>query len=212
MVEMLLKVDNLLLLYGADMLLLSDTTLEMRKDSCYGAVGQYGAGKTTLMKEIVSGNIVGMPKHLKCVHVDDSKLGEVRKSCLRLRVPSPEGDGPRHWCHQRIQGYTRVWPFEVRAQRSGAAMVECRWRPVWLSPWKEGCSSRTWRRLRSCSPGFWPLADPEFVVVDLSRLLWEAASKLTTGGLLRDLAREAPGREAVSGGQLRGRRRRTASR
>ena len=63
--EMLLKLDNLLLMYGAGMLLLSDTTLEMRKNSCYGVVGQNGAGKTTHMKEIVSGNIVGMPKHLK---------------------------------------------------------------------------------------------------------------------------------------------------
>jgi len=80
--EVLLKVDNLLLMYGAGMLLLSDTTLEMKKNACYGVVGQNGAGKTTLMKEIVSGNIVGMPQHLKCVHVDDSKLGEMSKSCL----------------------------------------------------------------------------------------------------------------------------------
>ena len=27
------------------------------------------------MKEIVHGRIVGMPTHLRCVHVDDSKLG-----------------------------------------------------------------------------------------------------------------------------------------
>merc|ERR1712096_338431 len=34
------------------------------------------------MKEIVNHNIVGMPAELKCVHVDDSKLGEMSKSCL----------------------------------------------------------------------------------------------------------------------------------
>ena len=73
---------NLLLMYGAGMWLLSDTTLEMRRNSCYGVVGQDGAGMTTVMKEIVIGDIVGMPKHLKCVHVEDSKLGEVSKSCL----------------------------------------------------------------------------------------------------------------------------------
>ena len=79
-----LKVDNLLLMYDAVMLLLSDTTLEMRKDSCYGVVGQNGAGKTTFVKEIVSGYIVGMPKHLKFVYVADSKLGESSKSCLSV--------------------------------------------------------------------------------------------------------------------------------
>ena len=71
---------NLLLMSGAGMLLLSDPTLEMRKDLCFGVVGQYGACKTTLIKEIVSGNIV--PKHFKCVHVDDSELGEMSTSCL----------------------------------------------------------------------------------------------------------------------------------
>ena len=79
-------------MYGAGMLLLSDTTLEMRKDLCYGVVGQYGAGKTTLIKEIVSGNIVGMPKHLKCVHVDDSELGEMPQKLPECgRVPAEDG-------------------------------------------------------------------------------------------------------------------------
>eukprot|EP00927_Polykrikos_kofoidii_P000852 TRINITY_DN10324_c0_g1_i1.p1 TRINITY_DN10324_c0_g1~~TRINITY_DN10324_c0_g1_i1.p1 ORF type:complete len:1436 (-),score=300.37 TRINITY_DN10324_c0_g1_i1:244-4551(-) len=80
--ETLLRVDNLLLMYGAGHLLLKDTLLEMKKNQRYGVVGQNGAGKTTLMKEIAGHRIVGMPKHLKCVHVDDSKLGEMSKSCL----------------------------------------------------------------------------------------------------------------------------------
>ena len=58
-----------------DIGVLSDTTLGMGKDS-------NGAGSTTLMKEIVSGNIVVMPKHLKFVYVYDSGLGEMSKSCL----------------------------------------------------------------------------------------------------------------------------------
>jgi len=80
--EVLLRVENLLLMYGAGHLLLKDTTLEMRKNQRYGIVGQNGAGKTTLMKEIAHHRIVGMPQDLKCVHVDDSKLGEMSKSCL----------------------------------------------------------------------------------------------------------------------------------
>jgi len=80
--EVLLEVDNLLLMYGAGHLLLKDTTLVMKKNHRYGVVGQNGAGKTTLMKEIAEHRIVGMPENLKCVHVDDSKLGLMSKSCL----------------------------------------------------------------------------------------------------------------------------------
>jgi len=80
--ETLLYVENLLLMYGGGMLLLKDTNLEMKKNHRYGVVGQNGAGKTTLMKEIVGHRIVGMPKDLKCVHVDDSKLGLMSKSYL----------------------------------------------------------------------------------------------------------------------------------
>jgi len=80
--ETLLYVENLLLMYGAGHLLLKDTTLEMKKNQRYGIVGHNGAGKTTLMKEIAAHRIVGMPQDLKCIHVDDSKLGEMSKSYL----------------------------------------------------------------------------------------------------------------------------------
>jgi len=80
--ETLLRVENMLLMYGAGKLLLKDTVLEMKANRRYGVVGHNGAGKTTLMKEIVAGRIVGMPTHLRCVHVDDSKLGEMSKSSL----------------------------------------------------------------------------------------------------------------------------------
>ncbi|CAK0865189.1 unnamed protein product [Prorocentrum cordatum] len=80
--EILLRVESLLLMYGAGHLLLKDTTLEMKKNHRYGVVGQNGAGKTTLMKEIANHRIVGMPQDLKCVHVDDSKLSLMSKSHL----------------------------------------------------------------------------------------------------------------------------------
>jgi len=80
--ETLLHVEHLLLMYGAGHLLLKDTTLVMKMNQRYGIVGQNGAGKTTLMKEIADHRIVGMPQELKCVHVDDSKLGEMSKSTL----------------------------------------------------------------------------------------------------------------------------------
>merc|ERR1719207_81554 len=80
--EILLRVESLMLMYGGGKLLLKDTTLEMKKNCCYGVVGQNGAGKTTLMKEIATHRIVGMPQHLKCVHVDDSKLALMSSSSL----------------------------------------------------------------------------------------------------------------------------------
>ncbi|CAE7202660.1 HEF3 [Symbiodinium sp. CCMP2592] len=80
--DTLLRVENMLLMYGAGKLLLKDTLLELKANRRYGVVGHNGAGKTTLMKEIVHGRIVGMPTHLRCVHVDDSKLGEMSKSSL----------------------------------------------------------------------------------------------------------------------------------
>eukprot|EP00931_Biecheleriopsis_adriatica_P106681 TRINITY_DN8107_c0_g3_i1.p1 TRINITY_DN8107_c0_g3~~TRINITY_DN8107_c0_g3_i1.p1 ORF type:complete len:1430 (+),score=440.13 TRINITY_DN8107_c0_g3_i1:57-4346(+) len=83
--ETLLRVESLLLMYGGGKLLLKDTLLEMKKNCCYGVVGQNGAGKTTLMKEIANHRIVGMPQDLKCVHVDDSKLGLMSKSSLNCQ-------------------------------------------------------------------------------------------------------------------------------
>jgi len=80
--ETLLKVESLLLMYGGGKLLLKDTLLEMKKNCRYGIVGANGAGKTTLMKEIAGHRIVGMPQDLKCVHVDDSKLGLMSNSSL----------------------------------------------------------------------------------------------------------------------------------
>jgi len=82
--ETLLRVENLLLMYGGGKLLLKDTVLEMKQNCRYGVVGQNGAGKTTLMKEIADKSIVGMPQDLKCVHVDDSKLGLMSKSSLNV--------------------------------------------------------------------------------------------------------------------------------
>jgi ATPase subunit of ABC transporter with duplicated ATPase domains len=80
--DTLMKIDDLMLMYGAGHLLLKDTTLICKKNRRYGVVGHNGAGKTTLMKEMVNFRLNGMPSHLKVVHVDDSKLGLMSKSSL----------------------------------------------------------------------------------------------------------------------------------
>ncbi|CAE7397875.1 TEF3, partial [Symbiodinium sp. CCMP2456] len=96
-----LRVENLLLMYGAGHLLLKDWAADVGHHAgdaeelpvwcgriyllipvSMNQEGHNGAGKTTLMKEIAAHRIVGMPSDLKCVHVDDSKLGEMSKSYL----------------------------------------------------------------------------------------------------------------------------------
>ena len=80
--ETLLRVEDMPFMNGAGHPPLKDTVLELKANRRYGVVGHNGAGNTTLMEEIIHGRIVGMPTHLKCVHVDDSGLGEMSKSCL----------------------------------------------------------------------------------------------------------------------------------
>jgi len=76
--DRLLYVEDLLLMYGGGHLLLKDTVLELRRNRRYGVVGHNGCGKTTLMKELQAGRVVGMPKDIRCVHVSDADLGNMK--------------------------------------------------------------------------------------------------------------------------------------
>eukprot|EP00929_Paragymnodinium_shiwhaense_P111913 TRINITY_DN80188_c0_g1_i1.p1 TRINITY_DN80188_c0_g1~~TRINITY_DN80188_c0_g1_i1.p1 ORF type:complete len:1479 (-),score=470.02 TRINITY_DN80188_c0_g1_i1:243-4679(-) len=74
--DVLLRVQNLMLMYGAGHTLLKDTTLELKKGHTYGVVGRNGAGKTTLMSTLASGNVAQIPKWLKMLHVKPEVLIE----------------------------------------------------------------------------------------------------------------------------------------
>eukprot|EP00928_Gymnodinium_smaydae_P042317 TRINITY_DN2850_c0_g1_i2.p1 TRINITY_DN2850_c0_g1~~TRINITY_DN2850_c0_g1_i2.p1 ORF type:complete len:1428 (-),score=360.53 TRINITY_DN2850_c0_g1_i2:265-4080(-) len=76
--DKLLHVDDLMLMYGGGHLLLKDTVLDVRKNRRYGIIGHNGCGKTTLMKELQAGRVSGMPKDLRCVHVSDADLGNMK--------------------------------------------------------------------------------------------------------------------------------------
>jgi len=76
--DRLLLVEDLMLMYGGGHLLLKDTVLEIRKNRRYGIIGHNGCGKTTLMKELQAGRVAGMPKDIKCVHVSDADLGNMK--------------------------------------------------------------------------------------------------------------------------------------
>lgn len=76
--DTLLRVDDLMLMYGGGHLLLKDTLLELRKNRRYGVIGHNGCGKTTLMKELQACRVAGMPKDIRCVHVSDADLGNMK--------------------------------------------------------------------------------------------------------------------------------------
>mmetsp|Transcript_110277 Transcript_110277/g.351512 ORF Transcript_110277/g.351512 Transcript_110277/m.351512 type:complete len:1415 (-) Transcript_110277:22-4266(-) len=76
--DRLLYVPDLMLMYGGGHLLLKDTVLELRRNRRYGVIGHNGCGKTTLMKELQAGRVAGMPKDVKCVHVSDAVLGDMK--------------------------------------------------------------------------------------------------------------------------------------
>mmetsp|Transcript_560 Transcript_560/g.1554 ORF Transcript_560/g.1554 Transcript_560/m.1554 type:complete len:1487 (+) Transcript_560:65-4525(+) len=67
--DALIYVENLRMMYGGGNLLLTNTTLELKKGHRYGVVGRNGAGKTTLMNTIASGGISQIPKSVKTLHV-----------------------------------------------------------------------------------------------------------------------------------------------
>jgi len=67
--DALVRVDNLMLMYGGGKVLLKDTVLELRKGHRYGVVGRNGVGKTTLMSTIASGGISQIPKSVRTLHV-----------------------------------------------------------------------------------------------------------------------------------------------
>jgi len=74
--DMLLKIDDLMLMYGGGHLLLKETTLELRRGHRYGVVGRNGAGKTTLMESIGSGRVAQIPASVKTLHVRPEVLIE----------------------------------------------------------------------------------------------------------------------------------------
>eukprot|EP00930_Biecheleria_cincta_P070735 TRINITY_DN5834_c0_g1_i1.p1 TRINITY_DN5834_c0_g1~~TRINITY_DN5834_c0_g1_i1.p1 ORF type:complete len:881 (-),score=211.35 TRINITY_DN5834_c0_g1_i1:157-2799(-) len=76
--DVLLRVDDLMLMYGGGHLLLKDTMLELKQNHRYGVVGHNGCGKTTLMRELQAARVAGMPENIRCVHVSDADLGNMK--------------------------------------------------------------------------------------------------------------------------------------
>jgi hypothetical protein len=93
-------------------ILLHNTHLRLGKGRRYGLMGKNGAGKTTLLTNIGSGNIEGMPPHLRMVYVQHDDASDdfgvplideimqvgyhVRSYCIMICYTSLDGlDGTR---------------------------------------------------------------------------------------------------------------------
>ena len=68
-------------------ILLHNTKLRLGRGRRYGIMGKNGAGKTTLLTNIGSGNIEGMPPHLKMVYVQHDDRSEDGGVCSTVSPP-----------------------------------------------------------------------------------------------------------------------------
>jgi ATPase subunit of ABC transporter with duplicated ATPase domains len=74
--DSLVRVDNLMMMYGGGNILLKNSTLDLRRGHRYGVVGRNGAGKTTLMSMIANGGVTQIPSSIKTLHVRPEVLVE----------------------------------------------------------------------------------------------------------------------------------------
>jgi len=74
--DVLVRAENVMLMYGGGNTLLKNTTFELKKGHRYGVVGRNGAGKTTLMSTIAAGGVAQVSATLKTLHVRPEVLVE----------------------------------------------------------------------------------------------------------------------------------------
>ena len=137
--DSLVYVENLRMMYGGGNLLLTNTTLELKKGHRYGVVGRNGAGKTTLMNTIASGGISQIPKSVKTLHVRPEILIAASdltatQFCKKDRTPSGASPGnvfrPRRASSSGCPEQLRLWcpSLSLRVHRCGSRWFGARWR------------------------------------------------------------------------------------
>lgn len=123
--DVLIRVSDLMLMYGGGHLLLKNTTLEMKKGRRYGVVGRNGAGKTTLMSTIASGGVNQIPKHIKILHVRPEVL--VAASDLTA-VQFCLKDCPDGSTEESLQGALQEVGFPAEMQAKSVNQLSGGWR------------------------------------------------------------------------------------
>jgi len=123
--DVLIRVQDLMLMYGGGHLLLKNTTLELRKGRRYGVVGRNGAGKTTLMSTIASGGVNQIPKHIKSLHVRPEVL--VAASDLTA-VQFCQKDCPDGASEESLQKALQEVGFPVEMQSKSVNQLSGGWR------------------------------------------------------------------------------------
>ena len=74
-----------------DVELLSDARLQLRAGRRYGLVGRNGVGKSTLLRALGRGLVVGLPSRLRALYVDQLEGADAGRSATALVVAADEG-------------------------------------------------------------------------------------------------------------------------
>lgn len=123
--EVLVRVENLMLMYGGGHLLLKNTTLELRKGHRYGVVGRNGAGKTTLMSTIASGGVQQIPSWVKTLHVRPEVLVEASELTA---VQFCKRDSPESATEESLQAALQEVGFPKEMQTKSVNELSGGWR------------------------------------------------------------------------------------
>lgn len=120
--DVLIRVENIMLMYGGGNLLLKNTTLEMKRGHRYGVVGRNGAGKTTLMSTMGSGGVSQIPKSVKTLHVRPEVLVETSEltavEFCRRDCPGDTSDDALHAALKKV-GYPDDMQVKKVSELSG---------------------------------------------------------------------------------------------
>lgn len=123
--DVLVRVDNLMLMYGGGHLLLKHTTLELKRGHRYGVIGRNGAGKTTLMSTIASGGVQQIPSWLKTLHVRPEVLVEASELTA---VQFCQRDSPETATEETLQAALQEVGFPTEMQTKSVNELSGGWR------------------------------------------------------------------------------------
>mmetsp|Transcript_91956 Transcript_91956/g.268916 ORF Transcript_91956/g.268916 Transcript_91956/m.268916 type:complete len:1478 (-) Transcript_91956:56-4489(-) len=125
--DALVRVDNLMLMYGGGKVLLKDTVLELRKGHRYGVVGRNGVGKTTLMSTIASGGISQIPKSVRTLHVRPEVL-VAASDLTAVQFCHQEGKQGDKFSDEALQAALEQVGFPAEMQEKSVQELSGGWR------------------------------------------------------------------------------------
>lgn len=125
--DAVVRVDNLMLMYGGGKVLLKDTVLELRKGHRYGVVGRNGVGKTTLMSTIAAGGISQIPASVRTLHVKPEVL-VAASELTAVQFCQKESREEGNFSEEALQAALAEVGFPVEMQEKSVQELSGGWR------------------------------------------------------------------------------------